>query len=94
IIEELNLTQEGIKTIIWACGYSYDYSIVKLPVHDKRGFPIQKNGVAEYPGLYFVGMPWMPSLKSVMLSGVGEAAKYIAAKISERTNQHKALYVV
>ncbi|HSR16580.1 MAG TPA: NAD(P)-binding domain-containing protein [Ignavibacteriaceae bacterium] len=94
IIEELNITQEGIKTIIWACGYIFDYSFVKLPVHDKNGFPIQTNGVANYPGLYFVGMPWMPSLKSVMLSGVGEAAKYIAEKVVERTNQHKALYAV
>jgi putative flavoprotein involved in K+ transport len=94
VIEELNLKEEGISTVIWAAGYSFDYSIVKLPVHDRHGFPLQTNGVANYPGLYFVGMPWMPSLKSVMLSGVGEAAHYIASKIIERSNQRKAVYVV
>lgn len=94
VIEELNLKEEGISTVIWAAGYSFDYSIVKLPVHDRHGFPLQTNGVAKYPGLYFVGMPWMPSLKSVMLSGVGEAAHYIASKIIERSNQRKAVYVV
>jgi hypothetical protein len=32
-------------------------------------------------GLYFVGMPWMPSLKSGILAGVGEFAEDIAVRI-------------
>lgn len=92
VIEEINLTKLGIRTIIWAAGYTYDYSFIKLPVLDKKGFPIQSRGVADYPGLFFVGMPWMPSLKSVMLSGVGEAAQYIAERIIEKKNQGKAVF--
>jgi putative flavoprotein involved in K+ transport len=81
IIEELDLKKENISTIIWACGYKFDYSFIKLPVQDPDGFPIQKGGKTDYPGLYFVGMPWMPSEKTGFLVGVAEAAERIANDI-------------
>ena len=83
IIEELDLKAAGINTVIWAMGYTFDYSLVKLPVRDEDGFPIQVSGVSNYAGLYFVGMPWMPSEKSGFLLGVGEAAEHIASNIAE-----------
>jgi len=83
IVEELDLKRAGIGTVIWATGYSIDYSLVKLPVCDGDGFPIQNHGVTSYPGLYFVGMPWMPSESSGFLIGVGSAAEHIAASITE-----------
>jgi putative flavoprotein involved in K+ transport len=58
-VPKLDLKVHGIKTIIWAMGYTFDYSIVHLPVCDQDGFPIQTNDVTAYPGLYFVGMPCM-----------------------------------
>lgn len=82
IVEELDLKAAGINTVIWAMGYTFDYSLVKLPVRDEDGFPIQTNGVSNYPGLYFVGLPWMPSERSGFLLGVGEAAQRIAANIA------------
>ncbi len=33
--------------------------------------------------LYFVGMPWLPTQKSGLLLGVGEAAQHIAARMNE-----------
>jgi putative flavoprotein involved in K+ transport len=83
IIEEVDLKAAGINTVIWATGYSFDFRLVKLPVCDKRGFPIQTRGVTKYQGLYFVGMPWMPSLKSGILAGVGEFAEHIASHITK-----------
>lgn len=84
VMTELDLKAHGIKTIIWAIGYNFDYSLVHLPVRDGDGFPIQTNGVSTYPGLYFVGMPWMPAERPGFLLGVGERAGYIASQISER----------
>jgi putative flavoprotein involved in K+ transport len=84
MIEELDLEKEGIRTIVWAGGYTFDYSLVKLPVFDKDGFPVQSGGATNYPGLYFVGLPWMPSEKSGFLLGVGESARYIASCITKR----------
>jgi putative flavoprotein involved in K+ transport len=83
-IEELDLAAEGISTIVWATGYVFDFSLVKLPVVDAEGYPIQRRGATSYPGLYFVGMPWIHKRKSGLLFGVGEDAAYIATLIAER----------
>jgi putative flavoprotein involved in K+ transport len=81
VIEALDLHWEGITTIIWATGFTHEYGLVKLPAVDRTGFPIQNRGVTPFPGLYFVGMPWMPSLKSGILAGVGEFAAEIAEQV-------------
>jgi len=82
VIQTLDLQAAGISTIIWACGYTFDYSLVKLPVVDADGFPIQNRGVTQYPGLYFVGMTWLHTQKSGLLLGVGEDAAFIASHIA------------
>lgn len=82
-IEELDLREANITTIIWATGYRFDFELVKFPTCDERGMPIQTRGVASYRGLYFVGFPWTPSLKPATLSGVGESARFIASNIAE-----------
>jgi putative flavoprotein involved in K+ transport len=84
LITELDLTAEGITTVIWAIGYRYDFSIIKLPVTDSDGFPITRRGETDFPGLYFVGMPWLHTQKSGLLLGVGEDAAIIASSIAER----------
>jgi putative flavoprotein involved in K+ transport len=85
--EALDLEAEGIKTVIWATGYKFDFSLVKLPVVDGDGYPIQKRGVTEYDGLYFLGMPWLHTRKSGILFGVGEDAAYLASQITLRKKQ-------
>lgn len=82
VIQTLDLQADGISTIIWACGYTFDYRLVKLPVVDADGFPIQNRGVTQYPGLYFVGMTWLHTQKSGLLLGVGEDAAFIASHIA------------
>ena len=81
-ITELDLKAEGISTVIWAIGYNFDYSLVKLPVTDEDGYPIQQRGVTRYPGLYFLGMSWLYKHKSPLLLGVGEDAAYIVEHIT------------
>jgi putative flavoprotein involved in K+ transport len=53
-----------------------------MPVLDADGFPIQTRGVTSHSGLYFVGMPWMPSLKTGILAGVGECAEHITSHMA------------
>ena len=52
-VSELDLRAAGISTVIWAMGYAFDYSLVKLPVLDAAGFPLSQRGETAYPGLYF-----------------------------------------
>ena len=52
------------------------------------GYPIQKRGVTEYEGLYFLGMPWLNNRKSGILFGVGDDAAYFAEHIAARQTEH------
>ena len=82
LITELEVRTAGITSVIWAAGYSFDFDLIKLPVTDGDGFPIQQRGVTAYPGLYFAGLTWLPAQKSGLLLGVGEQAAHIADHIA------------
>lgn len=82
VITELDLKAADINAIIWAMGYTADYSLVKLPITDEDGFPIQQRGVTQYPGLYFVGMNWLSKRKSPILLGVNEDVEHIIADMT------------
>ncbi len=82
VITELDLKAADIKAIIWAMGYTADYSLVKLPITDEDGFPIQKCGITQYPGLYFVGTNWLNKRKSTILLGVNEDVEHIIAEMT------------
>ncbi len=80
----LDLGGEGVKSVIWATGYGFDFGWIDLPVLDRDGAPVQRRGVTAVPGLYFLGLPWMSSAKSSFLFGVGEDAAYIASVMDDR----------
>lgn len=88
-LTDLEISAAGITTIIWATGFGFDFSIVNLPVFDGDGYPIQSRGITRYPGLYFVGLPWLHTGKSGILLGVGEDAAWIATHIEGRYSGHK-----
>ena len=79
---ELDLAAAGITNVIWATSYSFDFSFVDLPIFDDDGFPIQTRGATRYPGLYFLGLPWLTNAKSGLLFGVGDDAAYVAERIA------------
>jgi len=84
VIRMLDLKLAGVTNVIWATGYRFDFGLVNLPVVDEDGYPIQKRGITGYPGLYFVGLPWLHTLNSGLLSGVGDDAAYIVSDIVAR----------
>lgn len=84
IIEELDLHAEGIKTVIWATGYKFDYSLAKFPVLDDDGYPDQSRGVSNVPGLYFVGMHFLHKRTSGLPWGIAADAEYLADHIVGR----------
>jgi putative flavoprotein involved in K+ transport len=81
-VRELNLKAANITTIIWATGYRFDFNLVRLPIFDEDGYPIQQRGVTPQPGLYFAGLPWLDTQKSGLLLGVGTHADYIARQVA------------
>lgn len=83
LIETLDLKAAGVGVVIWATGYTFDYSLVQLPLLDAYRFPAADRGVTRHPGLYLLGMTWMNKLKSGFLMGIGEAAQHLAEVIAE-----------
>ena len=83
-ITSLDLRAEGINAIIWACGYNYDASFFQFPVLNQFGLPDAPRGVSNiHPGLYFVGIPFLPTLKSGFLAGVAQCATDVVGRIME-----------
>ena len=88
-LSELGLKDANINTVIWATGYSFDFSMVQLPIFDGDGYPVQKRGVTGHDGLYFVGLPWLHNAKSGLIFGVAPDAAHIALAIARETRQRK-----
>jgi putative flavoprotein involved in K+ transport len=84
-VSELDLAREEIATIVWAVGYTFDFGLVRLPVFEGNGFPVQSRGVTSQPGLFFAGLPWLDTQKTGLLLGVGEQAEWIASCIQDPT---------
>jgi putative flavoprotein involved in K+ transport len=81
---QLDLAARGISTVLWATGFSHDFRWLEMPVLDERGDPVQRRGVTALPGLYFLGLRRMHTVKSSFLFGVGEDATYLAEQIAAR----------
>jgi putative flavoprotein involved in K+ transport len=85
----MDLTRGQIKTIIWATGFRPDYSWLDVPVLDHKGYVRHEGGVAEAPGLYLLGMPFLRRRKSSLIDGVGDDARdlsaHLDAYLSDRT---------
>ncbi|HZP35525.1 MAG TPA: NAD(P)-binding domain-containing protein [Methylomirabilota bacterium] len=80
----LDLDAAGITTVVWATGFRRDFSWIGLPVLDASGEPVHRRGVTGCPGLYFLGLPWLHTLKSSVLCGVGRDAGHLAEHIATR----------
>jgi len=63
-ILELDLSAAGIASVIWASAFRHDFGWVRLPVVDETGEPVQRRGVTRCPGLYFLGLRRMHTLRS------------------------------
>jgi putative flavoprotein involved in K+ transport len=83
-ILELNLAEVEITTIIWATGFTADYSWLKVDAFDEKGKPAHQRGVSTESGIYFLGLPWQSRRGSSFIWGVWHDAKYLADHISTR----------
>lgn len=85
---ELDLVKAGVTSIIWATGYSVDYSWLKVDAFDANGKPKHQRGVSAEPGVYFVGLPWLSRRGSAFIWGVWHDAKCIADHIATQRSYH------
>jgi putative flavoprotein involved in K+ transport len=74
-------TTLDVSSVVWATGYRLDHSFVDVPVFDEHGRVVQRRGVTESPGLYFLGLPWLHTRGSALLGWVKHDAEYLAERI-------------
>ena len=71
----LDLPGAGIRSIVWATGYSPDLSWLHVPVLDRKGRIRHDGGVVDAPGLYLLGMQFLRRRKSALIDGAGDDAR-------------------
>ena len=81
-ILSLDLEQAGITTILWATGFKFDFSWLKVDnAFNEKGEPFHKRGISAEAGIYFLGLPNLVNRASSFIYGVWHDAKYIAVHI-------------
>lgn len=83
-VDEIDLRDAGINTVLWATGYRRHYPWLKVPVLDIRGELVHDGGVTRAPGLYALGLNFQRTRKSSFLDGVGNDARAIVNHIAQR----------
>jgi putative flavoprotein involved in K+ transport len=79
---ELDLATAGVTLIIWATGFTVDYSWLQVNAFDEHGRPKHRRGVSSEPGVYFLGLPWLSRRGSSFIWGVWHDARYLADHIT------------
>jgi putative flavoprotein involved in K+ transport len=86
----LDIRDNNITCIIWSTGFDADFSYIKLPIFDTNGKLIHKDGIPDFPGLYFLGYPWLRSRKSSILFGIIEDAQFIVDRMRKDLETYKS----
>ena len=77
----LNMTTEGITSILWCTGFKPDYSWLKIDCLDERGRPIHKRGITSQSGVYFLGLNWLNTWGSGRFLSVADDAEFLVDNI-------------
>ncbi len=80
-VTSLDLAESGIGAIIWSIGFRPDFGWLDVPVFNGMGQPDHYRGVTRFPGVYFLGLPWLHSWGSGRFSGVARDAAYLSEHI-------------
>lgn len=81
-LRELDLAAAGVTSVVWATGYTTDFSWLSVDALDAAGRPRHRRGVSTEPGVYFVGLPWLSRRGSNFIWGVWHDAKFVADHIA------------
>lgn len=78
----MDLASGEIRTILWATGFRPDHSWLDVPVFDRKGRIRHDGGVAEAPGMYLMGIPFLRRRKSSLIDGAGDDARDLSAHLA------------
>jgi putative flavoprotein involved in K+ transport len=78
----LDLKSGAIRTIVWATGFRPDYSWLDVPVLDRKGWIRHDGGIADAPGLYVLGLPFLRRRKSSFIHGAEDDARELSRHLA------------
>jgi putative flavoprotein involved in K+ transport len=89
VTDGLPVVEDGrvleVANVVWCTGFRPHYDWLDIPLPFRYGAPANRRGVVEAcPGLYLMGLPFIHSISSALLGGVGRDAGYIASHIVRR----------
>lgn len=88
-IVSLDADTNNIASVIWATGFTADFTYIKLPIFDDDKNVLHKEGVSEIDGLYFIGLPWQRKRLSFTLQGMSADAAFICDKVKAHAIVHR-----
>jgi putative flavoprotein involved in K+ transport len=72
-----------VANVVWCTGFTPDYGWMDIALPAHNGIPRHDRGiVGACPRLYIVGLPFLYSLSSLLLGGVGRDAEHIVDHIA------------
>lgn len=81
-------TPRDVSTVVWATGFRQDFDWIHLPVLDEEGWPREERGVVpDAPGLFFCGLAFQYSFSSMLMTGVGRDAAFVADRVEARSRR-------
>lgn len=81
-----------VTNVVWSTGFRQVFDWIRLPVIGADGWPRELRGVAtDAPGLFFCGLCFQFAFSSMVLTGVGRDAAYVAKCIAARTGAGRSL---
>jgi len=77
-----------VATVIWCTGFRHDFGWIDLPVVGEDGWPSERRGVvASEPGLYFTGLSFQSSFRSMLIGGAGADAEYVVRHLVQHRSR-------
>ncbi len=77
----LNLRTAGVTTVIWSTGFTGDLSWVRLPLVRADGLPDHDGCAAPWPGVWYVGFPWLTRRCSGIFHGFSRDARDVVSEV-------------
>lgn len=80
-LRELDLAEAGVTTVLWATGFTQDFSWLQVDALDAAGRPAHQRGISTEPGVFFLGLPWQSRRGSSFIWGVWHDARFLCDHI-------------
>lgn len=80
-----------VRTVIWCTGFRQAFEWVNLDIFDDHGWPRELGGVVEEaPGLFFMGLGFQTSARSMLIHGAGHDAAHVVEQLAKRVTSRRS----